>query len=853
MPKREGAPVTLAWECLSNLDDEQRFSARLRLHNASGTPIGAGWALYFNSCRRILPWTVDGGFAIVHVNGDLFRLTRSAQEDWAPGRDYALRYQARFWAISITDAPLGFYLVTAAGQAIDLGDPAIAPFVQPCQLLRHAHDLVPAADAAWRYRENAALALLPPHAVGRVTPRPLEARFDEDARRVILRSGTPLVVRGDAAALAGEIALLRALLGGLPAGADDEDGAAAHIVLECGPVAAPGAEAYLLEIGAGPGGRAQVLLRGASAHGVFNGLQTLAQLLEDDGALPAGRVLDAPRFGYRGLMLDVARHFVGVDTVLRLVDCMACYKLNRLHLHLTDDEGWRLHIDALPELTAIGARRGVPGADEAPCLPPSFGSGAAVAGSAGTGYYGRADFIAILRYANARHIEVIPEFNLPGHARAAVVAMRARHDRLLAQGDAQGAARYRLDDPDDASAYESVQMWRDNVVCIALPSVDRFIETVVAHVAALYRAAGVPLWTIHTGGDEVPAGAWTASPRCRALMRERGWDTVGRLHADFVARCRAILARHGIACAGWEETALVHAGGTTAMPAPPGGHGPGVQVYAWNNAWGSGQEDLAYRLANAGHDVVLANAASLYFDLAHAKDPHEPGYYWAGFVDTRDTFAFRPFAMLDAAAADPMGRPVAPARRAALQRLDAAGRAHIRGLQGQLWGENAGSPARIEYLAAPRLLALAERAWAPDPGWDGIADPAARAAAIGAAWNEFANRLGQRELARLDRAPLDWAYRLPPPGVLCEAAGDATIVHANAAFPGLALHYTVDGSAPRADGPRYRAPLTLAAGAVLKVASFDTRGRASRVVTIDNRMSHHEERHGRDHNGAGGA
>jgi hexosaminidase len=800
VPPRLG--IAVRWECLSNLAGEEAFSARLDLRNDSNAPMAAGWALYFNTCRRIWPDSVDGG-AIEHVNGDLFQLT--VPGDWLPGQAHTLTYRAQFWAIGETDAPLGFYLVTADGRTQDIGDPAIAPFVRPEQLRRHAHDLVPAADAAWRYRQNAALRLLPLDEVGRITPRPLAARFGDGA---CLLSGDSALVCP--AALDGEAAFLRALLGGLPpCGA----GPAVGIVLELGPLDAAGAEAYLLDIGAG-----RVLLRGATPHGVFNGIQTLAQLLAPDGTLPTARVLDAPRFGYRGMMLDVARHFAARETVLRLLDCMARYKLNRLHLHLTDDEGWRLHIDALPELTAIGSRRGV--ISDGSSLPPSFGSGADVESSAGTGYYDRADFIAILRHAHARHIEVIPEFNLPGHARAAVLAMRARHDRLLAQGDPEGAVRYLLSDPDDASRYESVQMWRDNVICIALPSVDAFIDTVVGHVAGLYREAGVPLRVVHTGGDEVPLGAWLGSPRCQALMHERGWSGVGQLHADFVARCRAILARHGLAFAGWEETALVHGQGDAATN--PGFAGPDFQVYAWNNAWGSGKEDLAYRLANAGYPVVLANAANFYFDLAHAKSPEEPGYYWAGFVDTRDAFLFKPLDMIPAAALDPMGRPLAPESLAAMQRLDARGRSRIAGLQGQLWGENARSPARVEYLAAPRLLALAERAWAPDPEWQ---DPAA----ADADWNEFANRLGQRELARLDRAPLAYGYRLPPPGAMLVDGG----VQANVALPGLALHYTVDGSEPQVTSPRYREPLALPAGAIFKIATFDTRGRKSPTVTLE--------------------
>lgn len=814
-PPRAGAPVAIEWECLSNLAGDGVFAARLRLRNVSKAAIAPGWQLYFNACRKVLPGSVSAGFAIEHVNGDLFRLMACADAPWAPGEACEIAYRARFWVISVTDAPLGFYLIAQQGAVIDLGDPRILPFARFEQRMRHADDRVPPNDAAQRYAENAGVHPLPESMVGRITPRPVSARFGADTCR--LGCDTALVHE---AGLAKEAGFLRAVLAALPAG-----GAGATVSLETGPVAVEGvppeaaAEAYLLEIGPNA-----VHLRGAGAHGVFNAIQTLRQLLEDDGSLPAGRVLDAPRFAYRGMMLDVARHFAGVETVLRLLDCMAAYKLNRFHFHLTDDEGWRLPVTALPELTEVGARRGI-SVDGRPCLPPSFGSGADIDGSPGTGHYSHEDFIAILRYAHARHIEVIPEFNMPGHARAAVLAMRVRHDRLLAQGDAEGALAYRLDDPDDSSSYESVQLWRDNVICIALPSVDRFVDTVVGEVKDLYRRAGVPLRAVHTGGDEVPGGAWLGSPLCRARMAQQGWNDVAQLRSDFVARCRAILARHGLAFAGWDDTALTHE--TGGAPAPePRFAGPDFHVYVWNNAWGSGQEDIACRLANAGYSVVLSNAANLYFDLACAKDPEEPGYYWAGFVDMRRTFAFCPLDQAALPAVDAMGRPVPADVLARLERLDGG---RIAGLQGQLWGENAHSRARIEYLVAPRLLALAERAWSPDPGWRLILDPRERARRIDADWNEFANRLGQRALARLDRAPLAYGYRLPPPGVrLCDGR-----IHANVALPGLALRYTFDGSEPDAASPRYAGALAVPpAAAAFTIASFDTRGRRSRSATI---------------------
>jgi hexosaminidase len=306
-------------------------------------------------------------------------------------------------------------------------------------------------------------------------------------------------------------------------------------------------------------------------------------------------------------------------------------------------------------------------------------------------------------------------------------------------------------------------------------------------------------------------------------MAARGWTDVAELREDFVERCRHILARHGIDYAGWDETALMRGQPNRRFA------GPDFHVYVWNNGWGSGQEDCAWRLADAGFDVILSNPANLYFDQAHAKDPEEPGYYWAGFVGVRQAFGFCPVDRNVEAPLDAMGRLARTQATPAQLRLDPRARGRLAGLQGQLWGENARSRERLEYLAAPRLVALAERAWAADPGWRLIDDPRARAAAMERDWNEFANRLGQRELPRLDRTPLAYGYRLPPPGAVFRDGA----LHANVALPGLAMRYTLDGSEPHAASPLYREAVPAgAAGHVVKIATFDTRGRKSRTVTI---------------------
>ena len=172
-PSVDGPAIAIAWECLSNYTRDDAFTARLVLRNVSSRAIAPGWALYFNTCRKVLRDSVSTGFAVEHLNGDLFRLTMPAGGPWLPGQTLTVEYEALHWAISITDAPLGFYLQPGDGSApIDLGDPEIAPFARPEQRHRMRGDLLPTADAAWRFEQDAVLHQLPRSAGGRITPRP---------------------------------------------------------------------------------------------------------------------------------------------------------------------------------------------------------------------------------------------------------------------------------------------------------------------------------------------------------------------------------------------------------------------------------------------------------------------------------------------------------------------------------------------------------------------------------------------------------------------------------------------------------------------------------------------------------
>jgi len=833
-----GAHLRIQWEVVANHFDGDTFRAALTLTNLGDTRLpDSGWAIYFNSSRKPDPETVTGGVSIEHVNGDLFKMVPAARfGTLAPGVSREIGYLANLWAVLATDAPNGFFVVydegTPHARVETIGEAKVAPFSRPEQMARNRTDDVPLQTPARTFAENESARLLPAAEVGHITPTPLSVSFGSGSFTI---DATSAIVHPHE--LAKEAGMLRAALAELMieplqlAATDPSNAISLHIdpALAVPEAALPDA-AYHLVVTAGG-----VTLSGRTPEGVAHGIQTLRQLLpvrawknrEASLPVPVCDVLDAPRFDYRGLHLDVARNFSDKQTVLDVLDLMALYKLNKLHFHLTDDEGWRVPIDSLPELTEIGSRRGY-APDPTSWLLPSFGSGCDSGTPPGSGHYSRGDFIEILRHASDRHIEVICEIDVPGHARAAIKAMQVRYRRLREAGKNDEAEAYRLTDLNDASRYESVQMWRDNVVCIGLESCYTFIDTVVRDIRRMYTEAGVVMSTLHVGGDEVPKGAWENSPACQAFMREQAMASVGALQEYFFTRLQDILRRHGLSMASWEEVALAgdeQDGGPRPNPKLVAS---GLHPYVWNNVWGWGREDVAYRLANAGYSIVLCSVTNLYLDLAHEKHPHEPGYYWGGFVGTRKVFEYCPFDIYTTATVDLFGHPLDAAKLAKMDRLSLEGQKRVLGLQGHLWGENLRSRARTEYLLLPRLIAVAERAWAKDPGWTFIQDSAPRLRQMNEDWNAFANRLGQRELPRLDGFLGGVGYRIPVPGALIR---DGALL-ANVSTPGLALRYTLDGTEPTPASPLYLSPVPVPSSARATVAAFSTDGRRSRAVVV---------------------
>ena len=435
------------------------------------------------------------------------------------------------------------------------------------------------------------------------------------------------------------------------------------------------------------------------------------------GTVPAAVITDWPDLPYRGLMLDVSRNFTAKADLLRLVDLLAHYKVNYLHLHFGDDEGWRIELDELPELTSYGAFRCLPTLQEDGTIAEPDGlqptycvAKKAADASPGNGYYSHADFVEILRYAWERRIRVIPEFDTPGHSRAAIKSMEVRARNT-------GDASCLLSEAEDRSEYESVQDYTDNAINVALPSTYTFIEKMFDGLIGLYAEAGVPLDAIHVGGDEVPEGAWTASPACQALMREKGKTDIGWLKDYYLNRVLDIAEARGVKLAGWQDICQ-HLEPATLERLK--------RSLFLTNLWtvSHGQDVLPYEFANDGIPVVISSAPNCYLDFAYNDSKLERGHNWGGLVDERRAFSLQPYDMYRSVRWDDHRKPLDLTHSGeGKPALTPGGRSLIIGVQGQLWAETLRSFDHVTYYIFPKALGLFERGWNATPAWAGTTAP----------------------------------------------------------------------------------------------------------------------------------
>lgn len=415
----------------------------------------------------------------------------------------------------------------------------------------------------------------------------------------------------------------------------------------------------------------QIIIKANKPAGLFYGVQTLVQLfpkeIESDSLVknvkwqaPCVQITDYPRFGWRGLMFDVSRHFFTKQDVKKYIDDMVRYKFNLLHLHLTDDEGWRIEIKGLPKLTEVGAysvkKVGYFGtfSPPTPNEPRNYG-----------GFYTQDDIKELVQYAKDRFVNILPEVDVPGHSLAAV----ASYPELSCT---PGADQYHV------RSGEQIMDWShgqppialvDNTLCPANEKVYVFLDTVMTQIAKLF-----PFEYIHVGGDECPKNFWEKSNAVKALMQKEGLKNMEEVQSYFEKRLEKIVTSKGKKFIGWDEILQ-------------GGLAPGAAVMSWQGMKGGTEA------AKMKHDVVMSPTTFAYIDYMQGDAAIEPRIY--STLRLNKAYQFEPVP-------------------------DSVDASFIKGGQANLWTEQVYNMRHAEYMTYPRALAIAETVWSPKAkkNWD---------------------------------------------------------------------------------------------------------------------------------------
>ena len=567
--------------------------------------------------------------------------------------------------------------------------------------------------------------------------------------------------------------------------------------------------------------------------GALYGLQSLKQIFLvaklEETAIRNLKITDSPKFSYRGMLLDISRNFYGPKKIKQILDYLSFFKINHLDFRLTDDEGWRLEIPGLEELTEVGSKRGYT-KDESDNLIPIYGSGPDSNSSPGSGYLSKSEFMDILKYANERNITIIPQISYPSHIRSAIISMNARYQKYMKLGDKGEAEKYLLIDPNDESEYYSAQGFDDNIVCICRESAFNFYEKVIDEVYLMYKEAGVEMKKFGVGADEIPYGAWRKSPLCDKFMEEK--SITGDYDALYQYQQRRIydkLSSYGLTMTGWDDILLrLTEKNQSETQIKDFFKDDDILLFVWNNSWGGGRQDMIYKYANLGYKTIMSNSSAFYFDMVDDKDFDNIGLSWSGYADYKDIWTVDVFDIFN----DSYGvkkNNISTDYINKSEKIDPKNRDNIIGIQSQIWGETIVDEDVLDYMFMPNIIVFSQKAWSQDDSWMSISDKEIKNQTLEIEWNKFTNNLGQRVLPIVDEIFGGLSYDLPKPGGII--VNDS--LYANTVFPGLDIKYTLDGTVPDSNSENYTTPVKIKTDDVVHLRLFDKKGRGGNDIIVD--------------------
>ena len=495
----------------------------------------------------------------------------------------------------------------------------------------------------------------------------------------------------------------------------------------------------------------EIVFEAGGPPGFFYAVQTLLQLLPPEiyseqsvsgvrWAVPAVRIADAPRYPWRGLLLDVSRHFFPKEFVKKSIDFLAMHKMNTFHWHLTDDQGWRIEIKKHPKLTEIGAWRADRETDAWTRREPQREGEKANYG----GFYTQEDIKEVIDYAKSRFVTIMPEIEMPGHCMSTLAA--------YPQYSCTGGP----------FTVPPGSVWPiTHVYCPGNEETFAFVEDILNEVIGLF-----PGPYIHIGGDEVDKANWKKCPKCQARMKAEGLKTEEELQSWFVRRIEKFLNSRGKRLIGWDEIL-------------EGGLAPNAAVMSWRGPEGG------IAAAREGHDVVMTPTSHCYIDYYQGRPGDEPPAI-GGYLPLSKVYSFDP-------------RPA---------ELDVEEGHHILGVQANLWTEYIGTPSHAEYMMFPRIAAMAEVGWTikNKRNWEGFLGRMA------AQYDRY-RRVG------INFAKSAFNVNLEPS---LDPKIKSMVVRMETETYTPDIRYTLDGSDPRSDSPRYAGPLRIFRTTTVRAGTFES-------------------------------
>ena len=576
----------------------------------------------------------------------------------------------------------------------------------------------------------------------------------------------------------------------------------------------------------------KIIIDASDKAGALYGLQSLKQVILasslENNKLKHIKISDSPRFSYRGMLLDISRNFYGPDKIKQILDYLSFFKINHLDFRLTDDEGWRLEIPGLEELTEVGSKRAY-SKDEFESLIPMYGSGPDT-NSSGSGYLSKVEFIDILKYADNRNIKIIPQISYPSHMRSAIISMDVRYQKYIKFGNTDKAEKYLLSDPDDKSNYYSAQGYDDNIACICRESAFTFYEKVIDEIYIMYQEAGVELNKFGVAADELPYGAWQKSPICDKFMEDN--SIAGNYNALYEMMQKRVynkLSSYDITMTGWDDILLkLTERNQSETQIKEFFKGDDILLFVWKNDWGQGRQDMIYKYANLGYKTVMSNSSAFYFDMVDDKDLDNVGLSWSGYADYKDMWTVDVFDIFN----DSYGvrkNNISKEYIESSEKLKSSNRNNIVGIQSQIWSETIRNEDILDYMFMPNIIVFSQKAWSKDPKWMSIQNQLEREMTLNIEWNKLTNTIGQRVLPMIENIYGGLSYDLPKPGGII--INDS--LYANSAFPGLNIKYTLDGSIPNNESMNYKNPFKLNPDDIINLRLFDYRGRGGYSIQVD--------------------